>query len=377
MTVYMDAAATTPVLDEVAELVMRLMVTEFGNAGSRTHEIGAQAKRAVNKARDQLASVVGADPDSVVFTSGATESNNLAILGLEQHGRETGRRHVISTQIEHKAVLEPLQRLAGRGFDVELVAPDRDGCVQARDVLDRVRDDETLLVSVMAVNNETGAVQPVGEISAGLEGRTPFLHVDAAQAFAKDERHLSNPRIDLMSVSGHKLYAPKGIGALIVRKRGYKRVPLTPLMVGGGQERGIRPGTLPVPLIAGLGLSCQLAQQEAASRLRACIDLREQVLLSLRALGATVHGNPVSSVAHIASFCVPGLDSEALMVLWKDLVAVSNGSACTSASYSPSHVLEAMALDPDVIAGTVRMSWTHLTPLPDLNEMMERLRLAV
>ena len=374
MTVYMDAAATTPVLPEVAELVIRLMVEDFGNAGSRTHEFGARAKRAVNNARAQVAAVVDAEPEGVLFTSGATESNNLALLGLAPFGREEHRLHIVSTAIEHKAVLGPLERLATEGFEVDLVRPDASGQVSAGAVLERVRED-TLAVSMMAVNNETGVVQPVPAVAEGLKGASAYLHVDAAQAFGKELEALRHPRIDMLSVSGHKVFAPKGVGALVLRRRGYRRVPLTPLMVGGGQERGLRPGTVAVPLVAGLGLAADLALREHAGRDKSCRSLREQLLAALQPLGATVHGRGAHCVPHILSFHLRQVDSEALMVLWKDEVAVSNGSACTSASYTPSHVLTAMGLSPAAIDGTVRMSWSHLTQAPDLRALSERLTL--
>lgn len=375
MTVYLDAAATTPVAAEVAELVMRLMVDEFGNAGSRTHDVGARAKKAVNNARSQVASVLEAEPDGVVFTSGATESNNLALLGLAEHGNQTGKRHIISTAIEHKAVLEPLARMSEHGFYVELVAPDPAGRVHASDVLSRLRED-TLLVSLMAVNNETGVVQPVREVADGLAGHDAFFHVDAAQAFGKEVALLRHERMDMTSVSGHKIFAPKGVGALVLRRRGYRRVPLTPLMLGGGQERGLRPGTVAVPLVAGLGLASELAGQQYLVRRARCMELREALLAGLTPLGIVVHGHPDHVVPHILSFQVSGIDSEALMVLWKEEVAVSNGSACTSATYTPSHVLEAMQLPADAIAGTIRMSWSHETELPDLQVLTSRLALA-
>lgn len=374
MTVYLDAAATTPVLPEVAELVLRLMVEEFGNAGSRTHDLGARAKRAVNNARQQVAAVVGAEPEGVVFTSGATESNNVALLGLAEHGLSTSRRHIVSTAIEHKAVLEPLELLRRRGFQVDLVAPDAAGRVRAENVLQRVRED-TLCVSVMSLNNETGVVQPVSEIADGLKDLPAYLHVDAAQGFGKEVQQLQHPRIDLLSVSGHKLYAPKGVGALVMRRRGYRLPPLTPVMVGGGQERGLRPGTVAVPLVAGLGLAAERAVAEVNVRRQRCFELRERLVPALERLGAVVHGDPEHACPHILSFHVPGVDSEALMVLWKEEVAVSNGSACTSSSYEPSHVLTAMDMDPNAIAGTVRMSWSHLTPLPDLEALGARLAL--
>lgn len=359
-SVYLDTAATTRVDPRVAEVVLELFTEAFGNAGSRTHGYGAEALRRVNAARGQVAEMVAAEPEDVVFTSGATESNNLAILGLAPYGRAEGRRHIVSTAIEHKAVLEPLEHLvATEGFDVTLVAPDRQGHVAADAILSAVRPD-TLLVSVMHANNETGAVQPLGEIAAGLSPvGGPYLHVDAAQTFGK-LAGLAHPRIDLVSISGHKIYAPKGIGALVTRRRDGKRAPLSPRTFGGGQERGLRPGTQPVALIAGLGLAAELALQEGEERHAATSQIRAQALAALAPLDPVVHGDPRRGVLpNILSVAFPGLDSEAVMLALKEIAAVSNGSACTSASYSPSHVLTAMALPRDVVDGTIRMSWSH------------------
>ena len=266
---YLDCNATTPVDPRVQAEVLTYLAEEFGNAGSRTHAYGQVAKDRVNRARQQVAAVVDARPEEVVFTSGATESDNLAILGLADHGTHAGRRHIISTQIEHKAVLEPLEEMARRGFEVTLLPPTAGGWIDPDAIRQALRPD-TLLVSVMAVNNETGVIQPIPEIADALTGSEAYFHVDAAQAFGKQIEPLRHRRIDLMSISGHKIYAPKGIGALVTRRRGYQRPPLRPLLFGGGQERGLRPGTLPVALIAGLGTAAELALREHAERARIC-----------------------------------------------------------------------------------------------------------
>ena len=369
--VYLDHAATTIVDPRVAELVIGTMSEEFGNAGSRTHGYGLDALRLVSAARERVARALGSEPDEVVFTSGATESDNIALLGLAEHGQATGRRHIVSTSIEHKAVLEPLAMLGARGFEVTLVAPERSGHVPADRILDAVRPD-TLLVSVMHGNNETGALQPISTIADRLEPDGPFLHVDAAQTFGRETATLRNRRIDLMSVSAHKVFGPKGVGALVARRRGMRRPPLTPLMVGGGQERGLRPGTLPVPLIAGFGLAAELAVAEEGARAARCREIRRDALTALAPLAPTVHGGD-DVLPNILSIAMAGLDSEAVMVALKGLVAISNGSACTSASYEPSHVMLAMGLDEDEVAGTVRLSWHHDTgPIP-WGEMVTRL----
>ena len=359
--VYLDCNATTPVEPAVAELVLRFLREEYGNEGSRTHGYGARAKQAVQRARDQVAGVVGAQRDEVVFTSGATESNNLAILGLAAFGEANGRRHVITTAIEHKAVLEPCEELGRRGFEVTLLPVGAGGRVDPEAVAAAVRPD-TLLVSVMQVNNETGVCQPIAEIAGVLAGHPAYFHTDAAQGFGKDLEPLRDPRIDLISLSGHKLMAPKGIGALITRRRGYDRPPLRPLVFGGGQERGLRPGTLPVALIVGLGLAAEMAAKDHAARAARCRAIKQEALAALLPLGARQNGDPAQVMDHVLNLSFPGLDSEALMVALKDLVAVSNGSACTSSSYTPSHVLKAMGRTDEEANEAVRFSWCHLTP---------------
>ncbi|NOR03465.1 cysteine desulfurase DndA [Mycolicibacterium fortuitum] len=374
--VYLDFNATTPVDERVAQEVMTYMSYEFGNAGSRTHSYGQVAKERVNRARAEVAAVVGANSDEVVFTSGATESNNIAILGLTGHGITTGKRHIISTQIEHKAVLEPLEVLRKQGFDVELLRPSEGGWVSADQVAAAIRED-TLLVSVMAVNNETGVIQPIDEIASVLASHEAYFHVDAAQAFGKLIDLLRDPRIDLMSLSGHKIGAPKGIGALVSRRRGFKRPPLEPLMHGGGQERGLRPGTLPVALIAGLGIAAKLAAEEVSDRTRACETIKRDLLAALESLDIVLNGDPSRTIASALNFSIPGIDSEAAIVALKDVVAISNGSACTSQSYEPSHVLTAAGLQDSRISGALRLSWgaeTSDVPCIEISRRLAALR---
>lgn len=370
---YLDHAATTIVDPRVAALVMSVMTEEFGNAGSRTHDFGLAALRHVNLARERVSAAVGAEPDEIIFTSGATESDNIAVLGLAEHGVASSRRHVVSTAIEHKAVLEPLALLESKGFEVTRVAPSRSGHVRASDVLRAVRPD-TILVSLMHANNETGAIQPVADVAQGLAADGPYLHVDAAQTFGRQTPTLRNRRIDLISVSAHKIFGPKGVGALVTRRRGMRRPPLTPLMVGGGQERGLRPGTHAVPLIAGFGLAAELAAKEEKERALACRAIRATALAALSALHPVVHGGQAEAVLpNILSLAVPGVDSEAIMVALKGVAAISNGSACTSSKYEPSHVLVAMGLGDDEVAGTVRLSWSHATGAVDWAEIARRI----
>jgi len=373
MTVYLDCAATTPVDPRVAAEVMRYIESEYGNAASRTHAFGARAKRSVERARDQVAAVVGCGRGEVVFTSGATESNNLAILGLAEHGRRTGRRHLVSTLIEHNAVLEPLRHLESQGFELTLVPPTRGGWVDPQAVRAAVRDD-TLLVSVMQVNNETGVIQPIEEVAALLADHPAYLHVDAAQGFGKEIPALRDSRIDLISVSGHKVLAPKGVGALITRRRDGGRPPLAPLMFGGGQERGLRPGTLPVHLIVGLGRAAELAVAEVEERAAVNRRFRERALGALQSLDPILTGDGGRAVPHILNVAIPGVDAEEAMEALADVVAVSNGSACTSQSLSCSHVLAAMGMAGALAVSALRLSWCHMTPEPDWGRVVEILR---
>ncbi|GHF98388.1 MULTISPECIES: cysteine desulfurase DndA [Amycolatopsis] len=370
--VYLDSNATTPVEPAVLDEVMHYLSVEYGNAGSRTHEYGQTAKSRVQRAREQVAAVVDAQPDEVIFTSGATEGNNIALLGLAQHGDKTGRRRIVTTQIEHKAVLEPVEELQKRGFDVVYVPPTSGGWVDPDAVAAAVTPD-TLVVSIMHVNNETGVRQPLSDIVDQLRDHDAYLHVDAAQGFGKEQPELKDPRIDLISVSGHKIYAPKGIGTLITRRRGYKRPPLTPLTYGGGQERGLRPGTLPVALIAGLGTAAQLATANHRRRQDACLRYQRDVISTFQDLGAEFNGDLDRTVAHTVNVSIPGLDSEAVMLSLKGAAAISNGSACTSHSYEPSHVLAAMALSPDRLQGALRISWSHMTQATDWDDIRGRI----
>ncbi|MER6086829.1 cysteine desulfurase DndA [Streptomyces bluensis] len=355
MVTYLDAAATTRVDPRVAEVVLHWMTEDFGNAGSRTHEYGSRAKRAVQQARQHLASTFNAEVDEVIFTSGATESNNIALLGLARHGEESGRRHIITSAIEHKAVIEPLEYLQSRGFEVDFIEPGPSGRVTVEAVMERLRPD-TLLVSLMHVNNETGVVQPIVDLARKLRETPTFMHVDAAQGYGKLTQDLTAP-IDLISVSGHKIGGPKGIGMLVARHRGWDTLPLKPIMFGGGQERGLRPGTLPVPLIMGLAEAAKIFHKEHARWSQDAAAFRTRLLDALSKTRFQINGDQEHSVPHIVNLTFDGVDAEALIVMLKDQVAVATGSACTSASYTPSHVLTAMGLPEEVASNGLRLSW--------------------
>jgi cysteine desulfurase len=362
--VYLDCAATTPPDPRVVELMQHYLMVEFGNQGSRTHDYGSRARQAVEHARDQIASVAGARRSEVIFTSGATEANNLAILGASQE-----RGHIVTTAIEHPAVLEPIAELERRGLEVTRVTPAAGGWVTAASVLEAIRPD-TFLVSVMHVNNETGVIQPIAEIADGLCDSRALFHVDAAQGFGKLVAPLQHPRIDLIGISGHKIGGPQGIGALIARRRD-PELTLRPLMFGGEQERGLRPGTLPAHLIAGLGLAAELAASEAAPRARHAAEFRAQVLSGLAATHYEVNGGLEHSSPYILNLSFRGLDGEQVIDAWSEFAAVSNGAACASQQKHCSHVLAAMGIGGERAAGAVRLSWCERTPLPDLAAMVQ------
>ncbi|MGI5470277.1 cysteine desulfurase DndA [Streptomyces sp. CA-132043] len=353
---YLDVAATTRVEPRVADVVLHWMTEDFGNAGSRTHEYGARAKKAVQEARAFLAGTVDVRTEEVIFTSGATESNNIALLGMAPYGEKHSRKHIITSAIEHKAVIEPLLHLhEKRGFEVDFLEPGPSGRISAEAVMEKLRPD-TLLVSLMHVNNETGVIQPVAELAEKLQKTPTYLHVDAAQGYAKVPEDLKAP-IDLTSISGHKIGAPKGIGALVTRRRGWDKVPLEPIMFGGGQERKLRPGTLPVPLIMGLYEAAKVFRENRSRWERDAKEMRERLLAALGKTRFQINGDADHAVPHILNVTFDGLNAEALIVRIKDQVAVATGSACTSASYTPSHVLTAMGLPGEVATNGIRLSW--------------------
>jgi cysteine desulfurase len=373
MAIYLDCNATTPVEPSVAALVLRFLEKDYGNATSPIHDYGLSARTAVEHARGQVAKVVQAAPDEVVFTSGATESNNLALLGLAEAARKGRRRHVITTALEHKAVLEPFEELARLGLDVEILPVQQNGRLDPQRLEDALRSD-TLLVSTMHVNNETGVIQPIREIAEILADHEAWWHVDGAQGFGKEIEQLRNSRIDLISISGHKIYGPKGVGALICRKRGSNLPPLRPLMFGGGQEQGLRPGTLPVPLIAGLGEAAKLALNNNDTRREKCRAFRSQAQAALARLNAVQNGDERYILPHVINVSLPGVRSDRAIEEVKRVIAISSTSACTSHTHAPSHVLAAMGLPQQQIESSIRLSWCHMTPEVDWDEVVAILK---
>lgn len=356
--IYLDYQATTPVDPRVLEAMLPYFTEKFGNPHSSSHAFGREALEAVEHARAQVAQLIGADPREIVFTSGATESNNLAIKGAARFLRER-RNRVVTLATEHKCVLESARRLEREGFELVVLPVRRDGLVDF-ERLNEAIDENTALVSVMAANNEIGVVQPLAEIGALAHAKGALLHTDAAQAAGKVPIDVEAMHIDLLSISGHKLYGPKGIGVLYVRRR--PRVRLEPLFDGGGQERGHRSGTLPAPLCVGLGEACAIAMREMAgegARLRA---MRDRLLQLLRdgLSDIVVNGDLEKRLPGNLNLAFPGIDALALLETMPEL-AISTGSACTSAEVEPSYVLRAIGLDDALAIGSVRIGLGRFT----------------
>jgi cysteine desulfurase len=369
MAVYLDCNATTPVESSVFRLMSEFTEKNYGNAASMYHDFGVMARTAADIARRHIAGIASARPDEVIFTSGATESNNLAILGLAKEGMRTGRKHIITTAAEHKSVLETFEALEQMGFEADILPVDSGGRTDTQRLRECLRPD-TLLVSVMHVNNETGVIQPLGEILEVLESSDALFHTDAAQGFGKELSALKSQRIDMISVSGHKMYAPKGVGALIMRRRNGVLPPVSPLFYGGGQEHGLRPGTLPVQLIAGFGEAAKLAVADNALRIEKCLAYREKVMSALAELGAVVNGEEISTVPHTVNVFLEGIRAESAIKALAGVAAVSAVSACTSHKSAPSHVLDAMGMSEERALSSLRFSWCHMTPDADWDRIV-------
>lgn len=358
MGIYLDYNASAPIDPRVLSVMVNIYQNHCGNADSRTHDFGNNARSIIEAAREQVAKLLGVSRDEVFFTSGATESNNLAILGLRSFGEAKNRKHIITSSIEHKAVLGAANDLSKNGFEVEYVDPDESGRINSEKVVSMVRPD-TLLVSIMHVNNETGIIQPVKEIGEYLKGSETLFHVDATQSCGKLVQEIRDLQYDLMSLSAHKMHGPQGVGALVMKKKRYKLPPVRPIMFGGGQEHGIRPGTLPTALIAGFGEACLIAEKESARNNMLCKEIKQQILQQLNDSGVkyVINGDQGYCVSSTLNVSFPGVSSEALMLATKQYCGISNGSACASSSYSHSHVLSAMNLSACRIESAIRISW--------------------
>ncbi|MCB1939204.1 MAG: IscS subfamily cysteine desulfurase [Rhodocyclaceae bacterium] len=357
LPIYLDYSATTPVDPRVAEKMIPYLAEDFGNPASRSHPYGWTAEKAVELARAEVAALVNADPKEIVWTSGATESDNLAIKGAAQFYQSKGK-HVITVKTEHKAVLDTCRELERQGFEVTYLNVREDGLIDL-DVLRAAIRDDTTVVSVMMVNNEIGVIQPIAEIGEICRERGIVFHVDAAQATGKVEIDLQKLKVDLMSFSAHKTYGPKGIGALYVRRK--PRVRLIAQMHGGGHERGMRSGTLATHQIVGMGEAFRLAREEMATENERIGLLRDKLMKGLTDIEATyVNGDMTQRVAHNLNISFAYVEGESLIMAIKD-VAVSSGSACTSASLEPSYVLRALGRNDELAHSSIRFSIGRFT----------------
>ena len=373
--VYLDYAATTPVDPQVIAAMSRCLGLDgiFGNAASRSHRFGREAEEAVEHAREQVAALINADPSEIVWTSGATESINLALKGAA-HGCSGRGRHLVTSSLEHKAVLDSCAQLAREGFEITYVRPDRDGLISAENVEEALRDD-TILVSLMHVNNEVGAITDIAAIGDIARSRGIAFHVDAAQGAARLPLDMRSLQADLVSLSAHKMYGPKGAGALYARRR--SRVRIEPQMHGGGHERGLRSGTLATHQLVGMGEAARLIRKHRNRDAAAAAALDRRLLDSLTAIEHTsINGNRTRRTPGIANVAFACVKSESLMMVLQD-VAVSSGSACTSARIEPSHVLRSLGVPSDLANCSIRFSLGRFTTAEEIDFAALRVRQSV
>jgi cysteine desulfurase len=365
LPIYFDYSATTPVDKRVAEKMMQYMTTDghFGNPASRSHKFGWQAEEAVDIARSQVADLINADPREIVFTSGATESNNLAIKGAANFYRKKGK-HIITCKTEHKAVLDTCRELERQGFEVTYLDPEDNGLIDLKKLEAAMRDD-TVLVSIMHINNEIGVIQDIGEIGEMCRARKIIFHVDASQSAGKINVDLQHLKVDLLSISAHKLYGPKGIGVLYVSRK--PRIRLEAQTHGGGHERGMRSGTLPTHQIVGLGEACRIAKEEMAQDLAHVTAMRDRLWAGLNEMEQVfVNGDFDKRYPGNLNVSFNFVEGESLIMALKDL-AVSSGSACTSASLEPSYVLRALGLNDEMAHSSIRFSFGRFTTTEEID----------
>jgi len=365
---YMDSQATTSLDPRVLDTMLPFLTSYYGNPHSRTHQYGWESEAAMETAREQVADLIGADPKEIIWTSGATESNNITVKGV---GRfyASKKKHVITTQTEHKCVLDSCRILESEGIDVTYLPVKSDGLVDMETLEASIRPD-TSLVSIMTVNNEIGVIQPVEEIGKLCRSKKVFFHTDAAQAVGKIPMDVNKMNIDLMSISGHKIYGPKGVGALYVRRR--PRVRVEPIQSGGGQERGLRSGTVPTPLVVGLGAACALAREEMEYDHKHVTRLSDKLVEGITSQLPNVVRNGGTSLypgcVNLSFHCVEG---ESLLMALKD-VALSSGSACTSASLEPSYVLRALGAEEDMAHSSIRFGIGRFSSDEEVEYTIER-----
>ena len=366
--IYLDYQATTPTDPRVVEVMMPYFTEMFGNPHSRNHQFGWEAEEAVEMARAQIAGLIGANPKEIIFTSGATESNNLALKGVAHFYKER-KNHVITCVTEHKCVLDTCRHLEQEGFDITYLPVQANGLIDLEELKEAIGE-QTAIVSIMSVNNEIGVIQPIGEIGAICRERGVFFHTDAAQAVGKIPLDVEEMKIDLMSISGHKIYGPMGIGALFVRRR--PRVRLVAMINGGGQERGMRSGTLPVPLCAGLGAACAIAKEEMGAEAGRLAMMRERMWIAFeeRLPDIYLNGDKDRRVPGNLNISFAYVEGEGLMMGIKEL-AVSSGSACTSASLEPSYVLRALGVEEDLAHTSLRIGLGRFTTVEEVDMAVE------
>ena len=375
--IYLDYQATTPCDPRVVDRMMPYFSDIFGNPHSADHRHGWEAEAAVETARGQVAALIGAKPRDIIFTSGATESNNLAIKGAARHRRQAdGRDTVITLASEHKCVLESTARLSREGFNVKILPIQKNGLLDLS-TLKEALDDRVAIVSVMAANNEIGVIQPLADIGAMVRECGAWFHTDAAQAFGKYPLDVDAICIDMLSISGHKIHGPKGVGALYVRGRKPK-VELDPLMDGGGQERGLRSGTLPVPLCVGLGAAADIAKSEMGQEAERLTRMRNRLwdLLQQSDADLSLNGDMDNRLPGNLNITVPGVESSELLAAL-DGLSVSSGSACSSGAQAASHVLQALGHDPAKVAAGLRIGLGRFTTENDIAAAAEMLLAAV
>jgi len=363
--IYLDNHATTPLDERVLAAMIPYFCEHFGNPASINHTFGWEADAAVKQSRQAIADAINASPEEIVFTSGATEANNLAIKGIAETYCNKGR-HIITVGTEHNAVLDPCHYLEKLGFEITFLPVQSDGLVDLGNLARCIRSD-TILVSVMAANNEIGVIQPIGEIAAICRGADVFFHTDAAQAIGKISLDVEALKIDLMSLTAHKIYGPKGIGALYVRRRNPK-VQVAPQMHGGGHERGMRSGTLYTPQIVGFAKAVEIAVAEMSSEVERVTNLRHRLWDALSPLGdIMINGHPVHRLPGNLNISVDGVDGQALLLGLQPVVALSSGSACTSAKVAPSHVLEAIGRSQKLAYASLRFGIGRFTTTEEVD----------
>ena len=368
--IYMDYSSTTPMDPRVADKMIPYLREQFGNPASRSHMYGWTAEKAVEHAREQVAALVNADPREIVWTSGATESNNLAIKGAAQFYKTRGK-HIITVKTEHKAVLDTVRELERQGFDATYLQPQDNGLITIEQLAEAIRPD-TILVSVMLVNNEIGVIQPIDEIGELCRSKGIIFHCDAAQATGKIVIDLAKTKVDLMTFTAHKSYGPKGIGALYVRRK--PRIRIEPQMHGGGHERGLRSGTLPTHQIVGMGEAFELARLEMDSERERIIGLRDRLAKGLMQMEEVyINGDMEHRVPHNLNVSFNYVEGESLIMAIKDL-AVSSGSACTSASLEPSYVLRALGRSDELAHSSIRFTFGRFTTEAEVDFTIDLLK---